>query len=256
VTTAGSAKHRMPQRQDIDAVLKGWAYQPGVITARLVPAKGGREVLQMRVELGVLQMEVEHRPDGQRPEGAETYLDLMNGLALHGGAEFQLSEDQCLEMDREFLQYYHRRICWLALREFERAMSDADHTLALMDFAVAHSPNAEWVLSHEQYRPFVLFHRTQAAALSRLTEEGAEAAIEEINLGLEWMQRVYRNVEAEEHFDEDEMVDQLRRLQDWIRENYSVGRTLKEQLADAVAAEQYELAARLRDEIAQRPKQE
>lgn len=254
--TTGSANDRMPPRQDIDAVLRGWSYQPGVISARLVPAKGGREVLQMRVELGVLQMEVEHRPDGEHPEGAETYLDLMNQRALHEGPDFQLSEEQCVEMDREFLQYYHRRICWLALREFERAVVDADHTLALMDFAVAHSPDSEWTLSHEQYRPFVLFHRTQAAALARLAEEGAEAAIEEINLGLAWMQRVYRNVAGEEQFEEDDMVGQLRRLQEWIRENYSVGRTLKEQLADAVAAEQYELAARLRDELAQRPKSE
>jgi hypothetical protein len=242
----------MAQRQDIDGVLRNWPYQPGVISARLVSAKNGREVLQMRVELGVLQMEIEHRPDGQRPEGAETYLDLMNQLALHDGADFQLSEEQAMEMDREFLQYYHRRICWLALREFERAVSDADHTLALMDFAVAHSSDAEWTLSHEQYRPFVLFHRTQAASLSRLTDQGPEAAIEEINQGLERMRQVYRNVEAEEQLDEDEMVGQLRRLQDWIRENYSVGRTLNEQLADAVAAEEYELAARLRDQIARR----
>ena len=245
----------MPPRQDIDAVLKGWPFQPGVISARLVAAKDGREVLQMRVELGLLQMEVEHRPDGQRPEGAETYLDLMNQQALHAGPEFQLTEEQCVEMDREFLQFYHRRICWLALREFDRAVVDADHTLALMDFVVAHSPDAEWTLSHEQYRPFVLFHRTQAAALSRLAEEGAEAAIEEINRGLEWMRQVYQSVSGEAEFDEDEMVGQLRRLQDWVRENYSVGRTLQEQLADAVAAEQYELAARLRDKLAQRPRE-
>lgn len=244
----------MPQRQDIDGVLRGWPYQPGVISARLVRAKGGREVLQMRVELGVLQMEIEHRPDGQRPEGAETYLDLMNQTVVQEGADFQLSDEQCVEMDREFLQYYHRRICWLALREFDRAVLDADHTLALMDFAVAHSPDPDWTLSHEQYRPFVLFHRTQASALSRLTEEGPEAAIEEINLGLDRVRQVYKNVEAEEHFEEDEMVGQLGRLQDWIRESYSVGRTLQEQLADAVASEQYELAAELRDQIARRLK--
>jgi len=246
----------MPQRQDIDAVLRGWPYQPGVISARLIRAKGGREVLQMRVELGVLQMEVDRRPDGQRPEGAETYLDLMTQLAVHDGAEFQLSDEQCVEMDREFLQYYHRRICWLALREFERAVRDADHTLALMDFAVAHSADTDWTLSHEQYRPFVLFHRAQAASLARLTEEGPEAAIEEINRGLDRMRQAYANVSAEEHFEKDEMVGQLRRLQDWVRENYSVGRTLQEQLADAVAAEQYELAAQLRDQIAQRLKPE
>lgn len=244
----------MAQNQDIDAILREWPYESGVISARLVTTKGGREVVQLRIELGILQMEVENRPDGERPGGADTYLDLMNQAVLEHGPDFELSEEQSMELDREFLQFYHRRICWLALREFDRAVQDADHTLELMDFAALHSGDTDWILSHEQYRPFVLFHRTQAAALSRLAEDGPEAAVEEINLGLERIRTVYEEAEADEEFDEDELAEQLRRLQAWIRENYNVGRTLKEQLADAVAAEQYELAARLRDELARRPR--
>ena len=61
---------------------------------------------------------------------------------------FLLTEDQCLEVDRELLQFYHRRICFLALREFRRAVGDADHTLSLMHFAAEHSPNQQWALSH------------------------------------------------------------------------------------------------------------
>ncbi len=63
-----------------------------------------------------------------------------------------------------------------------------------------------------------------------------------------------RRPQVEEPFEEDELVVQLRRLQEWLREHYDVGRTLAEQLADAVAHEQYEVAARLRDEIAKRSK--
>ncbi len=244
----------MAKSNDIDAVLADWPYQPGVVSARLIAAADGREVIQLRVELGLLQMETENRPDGQSPGGAATYLDFMDQKALFEGSEFELSEEQAEELDREFIQFYHRRICWLALREFDRAVRDADHTLRLMDFAAAHSNDEEWVVSHEQYRPFVLFHRTQAAALSRLTEDGPEAAVEEINTGLNRIREVYSQFDAEEEFDEDELAEQLRRLQEWIRENYSVGRTLEEQLADAVATEQYELAARLRDELARRPK--
>jgi hypothetical protein len=123
-----------------------------------------------------------------------------------------------------------------------------------MDFVEEHSSSEEWVLSHEQYRPFVLFHRTQAAALDCLEKTGAEVAIEEINQGLERIQRVFEEAQVEEPFEEDELVVQLRRLQEWLREHYEVGRTLAEQLADAVAHEQYEVAARLRDEIAKRSK--
>ena len=242
----------MTEAQDIDRFLRDWPFESGVVTARLVQAEDGREVLQMRIEMGILQMEVTDRPDGEKPEGSPTYLAYLVRTAADAAESFAISDEQAFEVDREFYQYYHRRICWLALREFDRATADADHTLALMDFVVAHSPNEEWVLSHEQYRPFVLFHRTQAAALARLEESGPEAAIEEIQRGLDRIHEVFTAVNGEEQFEEDEMVLQLRRLQEWLREHYEVGQTLAEQLAKAVASEQYELAARLRDEIAKR----
>lgn len=245
----------MAKSQDIDRVLRGWPFQPGVISARVVRAADGRDVLQMRIELGLLQMEIAHRPDGQHPHGEETYLDYLVGEAASGGNELQLSEEQCLEVDREFLQYYHRRICWLALREFERAVADADHSLKLMDFVAAHSQNADWTRSHEQYRPFVLFHRTQAAALACLEKSGPEAAIEELDQGAQHIRRIAGSDEEEEQPGKAELVDQLVQLKEWLREHYQVGRTLGEQLADAIASEQYELAARLRDEIARRGSQ-
>ena len=45
-----------------------------------------------------------------------------------------MSAHQCAESDREFIQFYHRRVAWLALRRHDQAIQDADHTLALMDF--------------------------------------------------------------------------------------------------------------------------
>lgn len=41
-------------------------------------------------------------------------------------------------------------------------------------------------------------------------------------------------------------------MKESLRQEYHVGKTLAEQLADAVATEEYERAARLRDEMAQR----
>ena len=243
----------MNQRQDIDSVLQEWPYQPGVISARIVRSGDGREVLQMRIELGVLQMELDGRPDGLKLDGAATYLELMIQKVAADEA-YALTEDECFEIDREFLQYYHRRICCLALREFRRAMVDADHTLRLMDFVAAHSPDRDWTLSHEQYRPFVLFHRTQAAAMVALDDQTAEAAIEEINVGLEAMRKVFVDHDATEQFEQDELVAHLRELKESLRQEYQVGQTLAEQLADAVASEEYERAARLRDEIARRGK--
>jgi hypothetical protein len=242
----------MSERQDIDSILRNWSFQPGVISARLVETEDGREVMQMRIEMGVLQMETTGRPDGQRPHDAETYLDYLNSQLVHQGDLFALTDEDRTEIDREFLQFYHRRICCLVIREFRRALADADHTLALMDLVAAWAADPEWTLSHEQYRPFVLFHRSQAAALAELAESGAESAMEEIDHGLEQIRQSYVKLEAEEQFEQNELVNQLMQLKESLRNEYSVGQTLTEQLNEAVAAEQYERAARLRDEIAKR----
>jgi len=247
-----SIDNNMSRPLDIDHIFDDWPFQPGVISARLIEANDGREVIQMRIELGVLQMEAVGRPDGEQPEGAPTYLEHLVHEAITSGEEFILDPDQCFELDREFVQFYHRRICWLALREFERAIEDADHTLAMMDFVAAHSPEPEWTVMHEQYRPFVIFHHAQASAMLSVQRKDAEGAIEQLNRGLSRMRAVYESAEAVESFEESELVGQLHELKETLRQEYHLGPTLNEQLADAVASEQYERAARLRDQIRRR----
>jgi len=244
----------MSNDSNIDRLLTDWPYDPDSVSVRLVKGDDGREVIQMRLDMGVLQLETIGRPDGARPHGNETFFDYLLAESIAGGAEFEFTEEQCGEADREFVQFYHRRVCWIALREYKKAVDDADHTLAFMDLCKAHSPDEQWTLSHEQYRPFVLFHRTQAAALAQLDESGGgpEVAIQEINGGLDRMKKLFEEYEADEEFDEDELVARLSELRESLREQFSVGHTLSEQLAEAIKSEQYELAARLRDEIANR----
>jgi hypothetical protein len=242
----------MTRPHDIDHIFDDWPYQPGVISARLVEANDGREVVQMRIELGVLQMEAVGRPDGEQPEGMATYLEHLIEEAITSGDEFTLDPDQCYELDREFIQFYHRRICWLALREFQRAIEDAEHTLAMMDFVAAHSPEPEWTVMHEQYRPFVVFHHAQASAMLAVQRKDAEGAVEELNRGLSRMRSIYETAEAVESFEQSDLVGQLTELKETLRQEYRLGPTLTEQLADAVAAEQYERAARIRDQMRRR----
>jgi hypothetical protein len=241
--------------QDIDAALEGWEFKPGMVQARLVQARDGRQVLQMRVDLGVLQIEPSGRPDGTRPHGQETYFDYLKhqvSVAGRGGRPFVLSEEQCQEADREFVQYYYRRICWLALRNFAAAIADADHTLAFMDFVRDHSPNEEYTQAHEQYRGFVLFHRIQAAAALAVERKKPEEAIDEVNQGLEKLRGFFAAFEAEEQMEENPLVQQLQKMQESIRQAHKIEATLQEQLARAVANEEYEAAARIRDALRRR----
>ena len=242
----------MADFRNISDILQDWDYDSQSIRARIVAGQDGEaDVLQMRVEMGIIQMAVDGRPDGIRPEGFATYLDYLLQEEISQGNEWELNDEQCMEVDREFMQFYQRRISWLSIKEYQQVVRDADHTLALMDFCKRHSPEDGWTIVHEQYRPFVLFHRTQAAAYHQLNESTPQAAIECINDGLNTIRSIFESHDLEEHFDEDELVSQLRDIRESLRDEYSVGKTLHEQLADAIASEQYERAAEIRDQLSQ-----
>lgn len=239
----------MSKSEDIDHILNSWTFDPIGNNVRKINLEQ-RDVLQMRVDMGLLQLEVSGRPDGTQPNGATTYLEFLRSEEVRLGDELVLNEEQCIEVDREFVQFYHRRVCWLQLKEFDRAVADADHTLTLMNFCQNHSPSEQWTLSHEQYRPFVLYHRTQAAALDLLQHDnGPELAIEEVNQGMDKLRELFVQYEAEEQFEDDELVQRLDEFRENLRNRYDVGQTLQEQLAEAINSEQYELAAKLRDKL-------
>jgi UvrB/uvrC motif len=125
-----------------------------------------------------------------------------------------------------------------------------------MDFTSAHATDETWAAMHEQYRPFVLFHRIQAAALAELQEERPHEAVQAIDHGIDQVRGVLSQHEALEELEEDEVVVKLAEMKEAIVEHYEVQPSLTQQLSDAIAAEQYELAAELRDKLQhrQRPK--
>lgn len=239
-------------RQDIDDALKGWQHKPNTLQSRVIRTRDGRDVLQMRLDLGVLQMELVDRPDGHRPEGFATYYDYLQSkskAAELAAKTFVINSEQANECDREFMQFYQRRICWLALGEFGRAVSDADHTLAFMDFLREHSPSEEFTQAHEQYRAFVLFHRTQAEAAALAEDEDAPGAVDAVQKGAETIREILAEHAEEEELDGHPMLAQLAHLERELRQKLGVEHTLQEQLDQAVAREDYEAAARLRDRI-------
>jgi hypothetical protein len=242
--------------QDIDKALSGWEFKPGMVQARLVTASDGRQVIQLRIDLGVLQMELKGRPDGLRPNGYLTYLDFLRDLSRRKRLEeeeaFKMTEEQCVEADREFVQFYHRRVAFLTMNQFERAIRDADHTLAFMNFVKEYAANQDYIVAHEQYRPFVLFHRTAAQVEAALLKESPEAAIDAIKDGLQQIKDVFIEYDQEERFDRDTLVRELKKKLKQLRKQHNVKATLKEQLAKAVAKEDYETAAKLRDEMKKR----
>jgi hypothetical protein len=248
-------------RRDIDEAIQGWPFDPqtGEVIAREVRAKDGRPLIQVRIELGLLQLEVSGRPDGTRPHGFVTYLDYLRYRAAGRGQSpggkapsWTMSAEHSFEADREFVQFYHRRVSWLSLQKYDRALLDADHTLALMDFVCRHGADEEYIASHERFRGLVLFHRTQAAAAQALERRKPDEAIDAVHEGIERILAHQNSWAAEPDRGEtpnEPLIEQLRILENEIRKNFAVEKTLREQLDEAVAHEDYERAARLRDQI-------
>src|SRR4051812_10799411 len=52
---------------DISHILDKWEYHPGQVVVRKFIGRDGQEKIQLRVDLGLLQMNAEGRPDGKRP---------------------------------------------------------------------------------------------------------------------------------------------------------------------------------------------
>ena len=243
-------------RRDIDEALNGWPYEAeaGEILAREVKARDGRMVLQVRIELGLLQMEVDGRPDGVRPHGFPTYLDYLQHRVsgFSKSRSWTMGATHCAEADREFVQFFHRRVGWLAIQRFDMALRDADHTLSLMDFVVKYGPTPEYISSHERLRGLVLFHRTQAAAALALERRKPDEAIDAVQEGSEALsdhERIWIAENPEDELPNASLIQQLHLVAGEIRKNFAVEKTLREQLDEAVADEDYEKAAQLRDQI-------
>lgn len=251
--------------KDIDDALRDWPYDPdaGTVVARQVRARDGRWVVQVRHELGVLQMETDGRPDGLRPHGFRTFLDYLRHRAADRGLTsansgqvaptWTMRRDHQGEFDREVVQFYQRRMAWLALHRYDRMLADADHSLALLDFARRHCDDPEFLAGHERFRGLVLFHRAQARAAMALERHEPEQAVDAVREAVAAIQR-HHDDWVEEHEDDDEtpapaLVEQLHEIEREIRRSFDVGTTLREQLDEAVASEDYERAARLRDQI-------
>ena len=238
----------MARAQHLDHILRNWTFHPEQVNVRRVTGTDGRPLVQIRIEMGVLQLETTGRPDGTHPHGSESFLAYLLKREKHS-SKFALSDEECLECDREFTQYFHRRMSWMALQEYGNTVLDANHTLGLMDACTRHAPTPEWAASHEQHRPFVLFQRTQAEALDCVKLEDAAGAVSAINRGLTLLRSLLEIDETHDESDGENLIGSLVKLRESLRVHFKVGKTLDEQLADAIASEQYELAAKLRDQI-------
>ncbi len=92
---------------DLNTLLQDWPHESGSIKVRKILGLDGREKLQLRIDLGILQMEMSGRPDGVRPHNCESLLQYHQRRAARCEARgdiYELSTDQCSELQQEGIQ--------------------------------------------------------------------------------------------------------------------------------------------------------
>ncbi|MBV9864217.1 MAG: UvrB/UvrC motif-containing protein [Abitibacteriaceae bacterium] len=243
--------------KDIALILGGWEYNANEVTVRKILGIDGREKIQMRLDLGVLQMETDGRPDGKMPHGCDSLLEycllrLQRYRDRHGDTEgFEMSSEECADLKQEAMQYYYRYLSLFHLGDYLDVIRDTDHNLRIFDLIREYAVEESDRLSLEQFRPYVLMMNTRARACLSLDERDFDRALDQIADGIERIEDFLREVDREE------MIENCREivfLQEWserIRTNRPLSdeEKLRRELRLAVEAENYERAAQIRDQI-------
>lgn len=243
--------------KDITPILAGWDFDSDEVQVRIVPGDDGREKLQMRVDLGLLQMELTGRPDGQRPFGHESLLDYYETCAGNleasgpGSEEFSLDPRACASLMREGLQYYHRYVALFHLQRYDLVARDTGRNLRLFAFVVQHAGRAHDKVQFDQYRPYVTMMHSRALASLALGHNDHLAALQHIDEGIAGIRTFLREYDQTER---ESQCAELGFLLNWrsdVERNRPIGpvERLQQQLHLAVATERFEEAARIRDQL-------
>ncbi len=243
---------------DISQILENWDYEPGQVVVRKFVGKDGREKIQLRVDIGILQMNAMGRPDGKRPFGQQSLLDhyisqLEKFREAHDGDDegFALKAEDCSKLQQEAIQYHHRYICLFQLEDYDGVIRDTERNLEAFDFVQHYSESDEMAWALQQFRPQLLMMRVRARGAVALKQNNFKEVIKIIEEGLEEIRSFYREHSRSDLLDQSgEIVS----LEAWLQE-ITAKRPLTERekletaLDEAVKAENYEKAAKVRDAL-------
>ena len=243
--------------KDISRLLKEWAYDPTKVNVRRIIGEDGREKIQLRLDLGILQMETEGRPDGKRPYGKESllhhYLDMLRKYeAKHGSDEgFRLTREDCMNLQQEAIQYYHRYLSLFHLGDFEGVVRDTSRNLQVFDLVKKYAEDERDRQTFEQFRPYVIMMQTRARASLELRHNRYDEAIRVVEEGIRRIEQVFIENGAEELIESNPELAFLKRWKTEILESKPLDpiEKLRKDLDEAVRNENYELAAKIRDQL-------
>ena len=164
---------------------------------------------------------------------------------------FSLKGEDCAKLQQESIQYHHRYICLFQLEDYDGVIRDTERNLEAFDFVQLYSESDEMAWALQQFRPQLLMMRIRARGAVALRENKYPAVIKLIEEGLDEIRNFYREHSRHELL---EQSGEIQSLEIWLQE-ISAKRPMTEReklesaLDEAVKAENYEKAAKLRDSL-------
>ncbi len=243
--------------KDISDILEGWDFKNSEITVRIIIGIDGKEKIQLRIDLGLLQMETDGRPDGKKPYGYESlfeyYKSLLKRHIKKFGSEesFSLDTNECLKLHHEAVQYYHRYLSLFQLEDFEKAERDTKRNLNVFDFVSKFASNDVDVLIFEQYRSYVIMMNTRAKGSLALERKDYDLALKLVRNGISNIENFLIESGDEKLIENNREIEFLEQWYSSIKETRptSLKQKLEKELKKAIQDQNYEKAADLRDEI-------
>jgi hypothetical protein len=245
--------------RDLRYILDGWEFEPGKISVRKIIGLDRKEKIQARVDLGLIQFEVAGRPDGQRPHDCESLLEhhqrrRTQQKADNGG--FRLTPQECRDLRHEAYLYHQRYVSLFVLEDFEGVIRDTEQTLCVIDLCARHAAGQADREALAVYRNYALMMNARARALLAARGADHESALAIADEAVTRLRRIAADSADAVREDgapidnsgEIEMLLALRAELIAAMPADALPR-LRSELADAVAAEDYELATQLRDQI-------
>jgi hypothetical protein len=239
---------------DLNDLMRDWPHEPGMIKVRKILGSDGKEKIQLRIDLGLIQMETEGRPDGLEPHNRESLLEYHQERARRAAKKdeaYVLTAEEVGELQQEGIQYYHRYISFFQLSDYQGVIRDTQRNLDMFNFVGEHAQPEELAASVLQFTPYVLMMNTRARASIELEREEYAAAARKIEDGMERIRAFYEKVENP---DAQANSPELSFLTEWLEEVRAKQpltklEKMQREMDKAIANEAYELAAELRDKI-------
>src|SRR5450432_2729706 len=237
---------------DLNNLLRDWPHEPGQIKVRKILGDDGKEKVQLRIDLGLIQMDTTGRPDGQKPHGCESLLTYHQRRAREKsqlGEALVLTAEECGELQQEGIQYYHRYISLFQLNDFFGVIRDTQRNLDLFKFVSEHAERDDIAASLEQFRPYVMMMNTRAKASIELERENYAGAIRQIERGRDKIAAFYNETGNPEMAAKSPEIGFLEEWLEEVRAKRPLTKIelLQREMENAIAREAYERAAELRD---------